>query len=144
MKTAIEFQTAKGATFTGEKNGSDLIIKGAKFHITTNLLYTSDKKEAQTFLAAMNIASPATQIKLELTTSEFQRLESLLRPEVVLARKVSENKIAAIFQTAKETGLPQLIMSNSYETSGAYIQVVNKHTYAMPDGTKKIVTEETH
>ena len=145
MKTAIQFQTTKGATFKGEKSGSNLIVKGAKFYITDNVLFTNNDKDAQTFLSAMNVVAPeGTQVTLYLSKSEYLRLDSVLRPELAQARKVSEDKLLAIFAKAKETGLRQLISRNSNETTGEYIQLVNEYTYAMPDGTKKTETEETH
>ena len=145
MKTVIEFQTLKGAIFAGEIDGLHVIVKGAKFCSTDNVLFTNDEKEAQIFLSAMNVVAPElNQVRLYLSRSEWLRLDNVLRPEAARARKVLETRLVAIFAKAKETGLPQLLNINSYETSGNYIQVINEYTYAMPDGTKKTEKEETH
>ena len=64
--------------------------------------------------------------------------------KVATEEKAKEEKMNALFHEAKETNTPVEIFRYSYETDGDYVQVINEITYAMPDGTEKTLTEETH
>lgn len=80
----------------------------------------------------------------EMITGKVENYISEKEVEANNKKEVENNRIENAFLTAKETNTPQEISRYSYETSGDYIQVINEITYAMPDGSKQLMTEKTN
>ena len=81
---------------------------------------------------------------IEMITGKVSAYELEIQAKINSEEKNEEERISLAFVTAKETNEPVEIYRNSYETSGNYIQVVNEITYAMPDGSKKTINQETN
>ena len=81
---------------------------------------------------------------LEMVTGRLEAYISEKEVEEKSKIEAKNTRIEKDFLVAKETNTPQEISRYSYETSGDYIQVINEITYAMPDGSKQLITEKTN
>jgi len=81
---------------------------------------------------------------IEMITGKVSSYKLEIQAKINSEEKNEEERISLAIVTAKETNEPVEISRHSYETSGNYIQVVNEITYAMPDGSRKTINQETN
>jgi hypothetical protein len=60
--------------------------------------------------------------------------------------ELENNRKEAVFAKAKESGVPQILSSFSYDSQDkeGYVQVINEVSYAMPDGSIEFTDNETN